>query len=371
MRVAILAILANNGRVVELVCLQECLRVAVRVDVDLRDAIVQERVLIALGDARFQPRQDHAEPVALLDLGDKLLHGACGADILQQRLDEILGAIEIDQRTNDGRALQGVHLHNIHLDVFHQRILVQVLRELGDEAVQVANVDERAGIRQLRLLKEVLHRHRIVDRALTTDTLHLLHVAATAGGLDVLEVNLGVCAGGQDGAEEVERALVGAEAFEHLYYLASPDLLVVLDGHLHHNLQILPVVPEEVCQALERRLGGHARKVIDQKLRRHLVGVQHHALQIRRVRVVLQGPLHQARLLAELADVGAVVMCEHVHLQNRLGNFRRLLQVHRQQLRLQVGLVWPVALERLKENGRRLLEPVLLHEDLDDHVDVD
>jgi len=85
---------------------------------------------------------------------------------------------------------------------------------------------------------------------------------------------------------------------------------------------------------------------------------------------VLQRPLHKARLFTELADHVAVVMGEHVHLQDGLGHLRRLLQVHRQQLRLQVGLVGPVLLQRLEQDGGGLLQPVLVHEDLHDLVHV-
>mmetsp|Transcript_88548 Transcript_88548/g.255375 ORF Transcript_88548/g.255375 Transcript_88548/m.255375 type:complete len:341 (-) Transcript_88548:1135-2157(-) len=99
--------------------------------------------------------------------------------------------------------------------------------------------------------------------------------------------------------------------------------------------------------------------------------VEHHALQVRGVLVVLEGPLHEAGLLAELADVGAVVMREHVHLQDGLRDLRRLLQVHREQLRLQRGLVGPVSLQGLEQDRRGLLQPVLLHEDFDDHIHVD
>mmetsp|Transcript_108987 Transcript_108987/g.351891 ORF Transcript_108987/g.351891 Transcript_108987/m.351891 type:complete len:1017 (-) Transcript_108987:616-3666(-) len=369
-RVAVLAVLAHGGRVIPGIGLEECLRVPVRVDADLRQGIVQGRLLVALGRAAFEPREQQPQAVPPLGLCDQLLHGARGADALQEAPDEVLGAVQVDERADDLRALAGADLEDVDLDVLHEGVAVEVLGQLADVAVEVADIDQGPRVRQLRLHQELLHLERLIHRALAAHPLHLLHVAATAGSLDVLEVHVRVAARRQDGAEEVEDALVGAEALEHLHDLLGTDLLVVLDCDLHRHVEVLPVVPQEVVQALQGRLGRHAGKVRRQELRRHLVRMQHHALEIRGVLVVLQRPLHKARLFTELADHVAVVMGEHVHLQDGLGHLRRLLQVHRQQLRLQVGLVGPVLLQRLEQDGGGLLQPVLVHEDLHDLVHV-
>mmetsp|Transcript_98646 Transcript_98646/g.299391 ORF Transcript_98646/g.299391 Transcript_98646/m.299391 type:complete len:702 (-) Transcript_98646:1272-3377(-) len=370
-RVAVLAVLAHSGRVVEGVVLEERLRIPVGVDVNLRNTVVQVRVLVAFSHPGLEPRQEDAEAVPLLHLRHEGLHRAGGADVLQQRLDEVLGAVQVNEAANDVRALGGVHLHHVDLNVLHQGVLVQVLSKLPNETMEVADIDQRPRVGQLGLLEEVLDGRGVVARALAADALNLLHVAATAGSLDVLEVHVRVAARRQDGAEEVEDALVGAEALEHLHDLLGTDLLVVLDCDLHRHVEVLPVVPQEVVQALQGRLGRHAGKVRRQELRRHLVRMQHHALEIRGVLVVLQRPLHKARLFTELADHVAVVMGEHVHLQDGLGHLRRLLKVHGEELRLQLALLWPVRLERLQEDRGRLLQPVLLHEDLHDLLQVD
>mmetsp|Transcript_30631 Transcript_30631/g.49135 ORF Transcript_30631/g.49135 Transcript_30631/m.49135 type:complete len:331 (+) Transcript_30631:1972-2964(+) len=268
-------------------------------------------------------------------------------------------------------ALQRVHLHHIDLDVLHEGVLVQVIRELLHKVMEVANVDQRAGIRQLGFLQEVLHFHWVVVGALTADALHLLHVAASAGSLDVLEMNIRIGAGVQNRTEEIEDALVRAEAFEHLYNLHGPNLLVVLDGHLHGHLQVLPVVAHEVVEALQGRLWGELREVLDEELWRHLVRMHHDALHVGAVAVMLHGPLHQPSLLTELANVGLVVMGEHVHLQDGLSHLGRLLEVHGQQLRLQGCLVRPVGLQSIQQDRSRLLQAVLVHEDLHNLVDVD
>mmetsp|Transcript_743 Transcript_743/g.1768 ORF Transcript_743/g.1768 Transcript_743/m.1768 type:complete len:258 (-) Transcript_743:1251-2024(-) len=85
---------------------------------------------------------------------------------------------------------------------------------------------------------------------------------------------------------------------------------------------------------------------------------------------MLAGPLHEPGLLAELADVLAVVVGEHVHLKDGLRHLGGLLQVHGQELRLQSRLVRPVCLQGIQEDRGSLLESVLIHENLDHLVDV-
>mmetsp|Transcript_7010 Transcript_7010/g.17541 ORF Transcript_7010/g.17541 Transcript_7010/m.17541 type:complete len:311 (+) Transcript_7010:3064-3996(+) len=175
----------------------------------------------------------------------------------------------------------------------------------------------------------------------------------------------------QDRTQEIKHPLVRAEAFEHLDELSSANLLVVLDGDLHDNVQVLAIMPHQVVEALECGLWRHAGEVLDQEFRRHLMRVGHNALEVRRVLVMLQCPLHEAGLLAQLADVSPIIMREQVHLENRLRDLWCLLEVHRQELRLKLALVGPVRLECVEENRSGLLQAVLLHKCLHDLVYVD
>mmetsp|Transcript_25740 Transcript_25740/g.76640 ORF Transcript_25740/g.76640 Transcript_25740/m.76640 type:complete len:1065 (+) Transcript_25740:1273-4467(+) len=370
-RVAVLAVLADHGGVVERVALQEGVGLAVRVDEDLGHGVVQVGVLVALGGARLQPRHQDPEAVPLLHLLDEGAHGARGADALQEVLDEVLGAVQVDEGADHLGAVQGVDLDHVDLDILHQGVLVEILRKLLDVAVQVADVDERARVGELRLPEEVLDDEGVVAGALAADALDLLHVADPAGGLDVLEVHVLVGAVRQNRTEEVEVALVGSEGLEHLGDLQGADLLVVLDPHLDHHVEVLAVVLQEVGHALERRLGRQLREVLGEELRRHGVRVEHDALEVRGLLVVLHGPLVQARLLAELADVLLVVVREEVHLQDGLRDLGRLLEVHGEQLGLELRLVGPVGLQRVQQDRCRLLEAALVHEGLHDLVDVD
>lgn len=58
-------------------------------------------------------------------------------------------------------------------------------------------------------LEEVFNPLSIVAVALPADPLHLFDLARFAGGLDVLEVDVGLLAEVHDGAEEVKQALDG------------------------------------------------------------------------------------------------------------------------------------------------------------------
>mmetsp|Transcript_17866 Transcript_17866/g.38285 ORF Transcript_17866/g.38285 Transcript_17866/m.38285 type:complete len:315 (+) Transcript_17866:2557-3501(+) len=314
MRIPVFAVLAHDRGVVELIRLQKGLRIAIGVDVDFGDAIVKERILVAFCHPGLQPRQENSQAVALLDLGDEGLDGAGGPHVLEEALDEVFGAVQVDQGPDDDRALVGVDLHHVDFDILHQRVLVEVLGQLTNKTMEVANVDERSRIRQLGILQEVLNLLRIVRGAFPTDSFNLLHVPTPRCRLDVLEVDIRVSAGSEDCSQEVEDTLIGAELLEHRHDLACANLLVVLDRDLHHHLEVLAVVPQQVGQTLQGRLWGHLGEVLDQELRRHHVCLLHDALHVGGVRVVLEGVLHQTSFLAETSDVRLVVVCEHVHL---------------------------------------------------------
>jgi hypothetical protein len=81
--------------------------------------------------------------------------------------------------------------------------------------------------------------------------------------------------------------------------------------------------------------------------------------------------LHEARLLAEHADARLVVLREHVVGHDGVGHLRRSHQVHLEQPRLQRALLLLVALEHVEQEGRGLLQAVVLHEDVRDHVEVE
>mmetsp|Transcript_33252 Transcript_33252/g.72653 ORF Transcript_33252/g.72653 Transcript_33252/m.72653 type:complete len:378 (-) Transcript_33252:457-1590(-) len=370
MRVTVFAVSAHHRRVVKGVGLQEALRVPVGIDVDLGQGVMQVHLLVPLGDAGLQPGEQEPQPVALLALRDQRLARALGSDALQQSLDEILRAVQVNECTHHTRCIHGVDLGDVHLDVLQQVVLVEVLGQLIDESVQIADVDQRPGIGQLGLLQEILDLHRVIHSGLAANPLHLLDVAQPSSSLNVLEVHISIIAGRQDGSQEIEHPLVAGEGLKHLHQLNGPNVVMILSGSLHHSLQILPVGAQQVMHALQRGFRGHLPKQVLQELRRHGVRMSQAPLDVRCLRVMLHGPLVQPCLLAQATDVLLVVVREHAHLEDGLRHLRCVHDIHLQELGLQVGLLWQVGLQRVQQDGGDLLEFVVLQEHLDHHVDV-
>ena len=64
-------------------------------------------------------------------------------------------------------------------------------------------------------------------------------------------------------------------------------------------------------------------------------------------------------------------MAEHLVAQNRIGDLRRMQQVHLEQPRLEMPLLRLILLKRIKQEARRRLNHILRHEDIDHPLDVD
>ena len=115
--------------------LEELLRVAARVDVDLSESVVQVGILVALVVARLEPRQHKLEAIARLALLDELLARAVRPDGHDELLDDVLRAVVVEQRADDLGRARGVDLLHVDLDVLNHVVLVQVLRQLLDVVV--------------------------------------------------------------------------------------------------------------------------------------------------------------------------------------------------------------------------------------------
>jgi len=74
MRVAFLAVLADDSAVVVLVFPQESLRVVVAVDVDLSEGVVCRRLHAALVDACLQPWQQQLQPATPHSISHQMPH---------------------------------------------------------------------------------------------------------------------------------------------------------------------------------------------------------------------------------------------------------------------------------------------------------
>jgi hypothetical protein len=71
------------------------------------------------------------------------------------------------------------------------------------EVEPIADNDERKLVLELGLLEEILDLLRVVIVALSTDALHFSDLVGAGGGLNVLEVNLGILAKVYDGSKVV------------------------------------------------------------------------------------------------------------------------------------------------------------------------
>jgi ABC-type ATPase with predicted acetyltransferase domain len=71
---------------------------------------VHRRLLHALVDPRLEPRLEQLEPVALLDFLHQLVSGSHGANRENERANEVLGAVGVEQRACNLRRLHRVDL---------------------------------------------------------------------------------------------------------------------------------------------------------------------------------------------------------------------------------------------------------------------
>ncbi|KAI3480029.1 hypothetical protein L1887_57805 [Cichorium endivia] len=351
--VALLAVLADDARVVEVVFLEEGLGVVVAVDGDLGEGVVERLVLGAGLDLGLEEGEDELEAVALLDPSTSSSTGMGPA------ADDLRGARRVDA------------LH-VDLDEVDEHVLVEVEDEVVDKVEAVADDDERQLVRELCLLEEVLDLFGVVVVGLAADALDLADLTGAGGGLDVLEVHLGVGGEVDDGAEVVVEALERLEGLEHLDELDGAEEVRVLCGDLDDHLEVLADVDlEHLAQALERLFHGELAKVGDEPVWLEEVGVYDDALDVCVVLVVLEGALEEAGLLAEVGDAGTIVVGEHVVAEDGVGDLRSVDEVHLEQARLEVGLFGLVVLERVEEEAGGLLDHVLAHEDVGDALDVD
>ena len=107
-----------------------------------------------------------------------------------------------------------------------------------DKVVSVADDDEWELVGQLGLFEKVFDTFRVVDGRLAADPLHLLDLTRLAGGLDVLEVYLGILAEVDDAAEEIEEALEGLEGLEKVDESVGRKLFVVFGSNLDTDLKM-------------------------------------------------------------------------------------------------------------------------------------
>jgi len=201
--IPLLAEFADNQRLVEVVLLQERLGVVVAVNVNLGQSVVHGGILRAGLDPSLQPGEDQLEPIPLLDLVDQFVDGEVSRDRGQETLDRSFVAVHIQQTANNLRSPDGVHPLDVNFDELGQPVLVQIENQIVHEVEPVADDDKRKLVLKFGLLEEVLDFLRVVVVTLSANTLDLADLVRAGGRLDVLEVDFGVLAKVDDGAEIV------------------------------------------------------------------------------------------------------------------------------------------------------------------------
>jgi hypothetical protein len=107
--------------------------------------------------------------------------------------------------------------------------------------MDIAQVDQRARVRELSVHKEVSYFDGVVESSLPHNTFNFFEVTHSSAGLNVLEVDIGVVSMWQDIAQENQKALSVTVLLENLDRLLSVDFAGVLDGNLSDEGTILSV----------------------------------------------------------------------------------------------------------------------------------
>lgn len=110
---------------------------------------------------------------------------------------------------------------------------------------------------------------------------------------------------------------------------------MILGGDLHADLQVLPYIGRQHrLQTFQAVLDTQSAEETDEPIGRQQVSVHDGPLDVVQVSVVLQRPLQEASLLAELGDVCTIIVREHIVAQDGVGDLGGRHQVHLEQASL-------------------------------------
>mmetsp|Transcript_12361 Transcript_12361/g.18536 ORF Transcript_12361/g.18536 Transcript_12361/m.18536 type:complete len:205 (-) Transcript_12361:2270-2884(-) len=175
-----LAVRTQNLRVIKHIVQQECLGILVQCNVNLTQSIVRSWFGRSGSNTGLEPLLQHAKTIASLGDFHHLVNGTGRSDRHQNTLDKILVTSQVKQFSDNLWRLSRRNLGYVHFNVLQQRVLVEVLRQLIDKIVTIANVDERTRIRQAGILQVVLHLLWIVNGTITAYTFCLLELTKHA-----------------------------------------------------------------------------------------------------------------------------------------------------------------------------------------------
>ena len=147
--VALFTVATDNGGFVVLIREQKVLGILVTVNQHLTHGVVHLRIDAAFIHEVLEELRENLQAVTLLDFFHKGRDWQQRTHRQDERLDEVIRALEIQQCADNLGRLLRIDLLHVSLNVTQHVVVVQVRREVGHKVETIANVDERSGIREL------------------------------------------------------------------------------------------------------------------------------------------------------------------------------------------------------------------------------
>lgn len=195
----------KNGA--HIVLSQESLRVAVAINQNLGESVVERGILKTTGNFGLHPRKNEFKAVALFNFVNELLDREDTNNRSKQGLDGLFITVHIKESTDDLRGTRRVDPLDVDFDELDEPVLVEVENEIVHKVEAIADNDKRKLVGEFGLFEEVFDFLRVVEVALAAETLHFADLASTGCGLDIFEVDLGVLAQVHDRTKEVVQSL--------------------------------------------------------------------------------------------------------------------------------------------------------------------
>ncbi len=165
------------------------------------------------------------------------------------------------------------------------------------------------------------------------------------------------------------------------------------EANLNDNLKVLAnILRQHFLQAFKGVLRRQCSEERQQEFWVQQVSVYNGSLDVEEIGIVLKGTLEKSsdelhmriptcvksapnleetNLLAELCDVIAVVVGEHLVTHDRICNLRESQKIHLQQASLKGAMLRLVVLESIQQERCARLNQIALHEDVDNLVNID
>mmetsp|Transcript_9903 Transcript_9903/g.26950 ORF Transcript_9903/g.26950 Transcript_9903/m.26950 type:complete len:426 (-) Transcript_9903:1280-2557(-) len=236
----------------------------------------------------------------------------------------------------------------------------------------VADINQGARVREVDLHEERLDSDGRVEFRLPRDPFNLLRLSSLRRRLNILVVLLRILGKGHPRPEVEIQTRIRVVGLQQLDDLGSRELLRVLLCHIDDDRQILfHVRLQKHLQAFQGPFGTQRAEKLGQLGRLDGVCVDDDPLDVREIRVVLQGPHVQPRLFAQLRDPGLIVLGQRPVGEDGVGNLAVVHQVDFDQLGLEGRVLGIVTLQHIQQERRGLLDHLPLQKQISHGIEVD